>query len=90
MLPTPVMCTTGEAFFGITQSNQVEEIDIPEPPQPPPQDPKNPKPVEPVEPYVLKSQNDIIPKGFFVNKAENMKTLTDIVKETHEGDLFVL
>lgn len=36
MLPSPVMCTTGEAFFGITQSEQVEEIDVPEPPQPPP------------------------------------------------------
>ena len=42
MLPWPVVCTTSDAFFGVTQNDEVESIKVPEPPQPPPQDPKNP------------------------------------------------
>lgn len=90
MLPTPVMCTTGEAFFGVTCNDQKEEIKIPEPPQPPPQDPKNPQPVKIPEPYVARSQSDILVKGQNSNAKENLKSLDQISKETPEGDLFIM
>jgi hypothetical protein len=49
------MCTTSEAFFGVTTNEIQEDIKVPEPPQPPPQDPKNPQPVVQPKPYVVKS-----------------------------------
>lgn len=69
------MCTTSEAFFGVTQNELVEEIKLPEPPQPPPQDPKNPQPVVQAKPYVVRSQNDVLIKGQNSNDRENQKSL---------------
>lgn len=90
LLPQPVLCTTSDAFFGLTQTDQVEGIEVPEPPQPPPQDPKNPKPVETPEPYVLSSQKDIVVNGKNSNNVETLKSLEQIQQSAPENNLFVL
>lgn len=42
LMPEPVVVATPEAFLGIVQNNEVEQVTIPEPPPFIQPDPKNP------------------------------------------------
>ena len=42
LMPEPVVVATPEAFLGIVQNNEVEQVNIPEPPPFIQPDPKNP------------------------------------------------
>ena len=75
LIPTPVVCSTSEAFLGVVQSEDLEQIKLPDPPLPAPIDPKNPQPPVIFKPYMLKGQKDALKLGANSGDKEKLKSL---------------